>query len=818
MTTRFKTIIRQSIGSHIYRRHQSNPCIILNQRQRRHQHTTTSCTFANQPGVFQVWGANTDVGKTIFSTCLLSCDSTNGPSLYLKPVHSGYTCLQNDAKFVSDYNTNKNINPITLFTYKDAVSPDLAARRSSSPIISDKQIIQSIRQVLNEFNKARTHNNSIGLIETSGGVCSPTPQGNLQVDTYRVLRLPGILVGDNTLGGISSTICAYEALRNRGYDIPIVVIFENCIGNLQNEISIQNHIDNNISKFPVAFSNTTVFQAPALPKLSSGNENEGSKVDDYLLQDNTRQFFNNVSNHLKQYEIDRIHEIKEMVNEAKKIFWYPFTQHAKDPEIKYFDSAYNDKITTYDIENNKQFDIVDGIGSWWTNGVGHGNINLSKAISYTNSRYGHVMFAESVSKPSLQLGQRLLNKSGPGHGWATRIFFTDNGSTGMEVSLKMAFKKRQINVPEKNHCKDIRIVGLVDSYHGDTLGVMDCSEESDFNESQTPWYKPRGIFLKPSTIYLRRGVWTVNKPDWLLTNKNDQTETVIMNCKSWRDMIKERREISNGDEENDEYMEIIGNKIDEILENNENMDLGALVIEPLLQGAGGMKLIDPKFQNCLIQVCRNRKIPIVFDEIFTGLWRLGEISAAKLLNVQPDIASYSKLLTGGTVPLAVTLTNEETFNSFHGESKKDALLHGHSYTAHAIGCAAAVQSLDMYQRSNNLIEGDVEWWDEGSARDISGLRCIERVVVIGTVLSIELKSDSDGYAATGAKDVVKQLSDANVFARPLGNVVYLMCTPLSDKSVCHELTKKLMTILQGIENESDRTSNERVSSTRCADF
>ncbi len=124
------------------------------------------------------------------------------------------------------------------------------------------------------------------------------------------------------------------------------------------------------------------------------------------------------------------------------------------------------------------------------------------------------------------------------------------------------------------------------------------------------------------------------------------------------------------------------------------VEIGALVIEPIVIGAGGMKFVDPLFQKLLVLECKSRKIPVIFDEIFVGIYRLGHVSTYELLGVHPDIACYGKILTGGTVPLAVTLASDSVYNTFLSDSKAAALLHGHSYTAHPIGCAAALATLE----------------------------------------------------------------------------------------------------------------------------
>ncbi|CAG8743394.1 24035_t:CDS:2, partial [Dentiscutata erythropus] len=247
----------------------------------------------------------------------------------------------------------------------------------------------------------------------------------------------------------------------------------------------------------------------------------------------------------------------------------------------------------------------------------------------------------------------------------------------------------------------------------------------------------------------------------------------------------------------DPVSSIYKNYIDEVISKHikEGYNFGALLIEPILMGAGGMILVDPLFQRLLVkgvrefnrwgnlrkdqerEKCEDEKewkgLPVIFDEVFTGLWRLGKLSGADILGVNPDIAAYAKLLTGGLLPLATTLSTESIFNNFLGDTKVDSLLHGHSYTAHPIGCMM-----------------------------IGKLSCLPNVkglFAIGTILAIELKDiDGGGYASEVSLEIIKQLSNSNyskddikILSRPLGNVIYLISSLISEPYNIRRLEKKM---------------------------
>lgn len=711
------------------------------------------------PLTLQIWGSNTGVGKTVLSAALLRNAQTQ--SLYLKPVQSGYPD-DDDGAIVAKL--APNARSTTLLNLEQPVSPDLAARLATSPVPGDDELCRKVVDSLDDFaHYARSFGSGgrcMSLVETAGGVLSPSPSGALQADMYRALRLPAVLLGDSRLGGISATIAAYEALLGRGYDVPAVVLFDN--PELENEVSVQHHIK----------PGTAVFVAPALPPREV-------PLTEYFAQKDAEEFYLNLYTHLKYVDTERTAELTEMREDAKNIFWYPFTQHSKLGNVTCVDSAHGDVFTCHGEDGMHR--MMDSIGSWWTNGVGHGNHQVSSAIGQAVARYGHVMFAEAVNSPSYNLAKELLR--GPGSGWAARVFYSDNGSTAVEVALKMAFRRREEQFPDRSKLPTL-IVGIDGCYHGDTLGVMDCAPRSDYNARQMAWYEPRGIFFTPPVACIEDGIWTVRMPDWV--------EEEDVQFKSLDQIVDNRREYPA-------YKSTIAKRLDEVLEAGE-ADIGALLIEPVMQGAGGMRLIDPAFQRALVDECRSRGIPVVYDEVFTGLYRLGAESGATILGRNPDIAAYAKLLTGGSVPLAVTLARSEVFEAFQGDSKRDALLHGHSYTGHVAGCAAALESLRQYRCSERFITEEnkfKESWNEMQAREISCLEDVDNVTIIGTVLAIELKADEFGYASTGAADMVRKLKDAGLLARPLGNVIYVTCSPVTENKQCEHTAKTLLRVLEG---------------------
>jgi bifunctional dethiobiotin synthetase / adenosylmethionine---8-amino-7-oxononanoate aminotransferase len=329
------------------------------------------------------------------------------------------------------------------------------------------------------------HDHSAAIVETAGGVLSPAPSGSSQADLYRPLRLPVILVGDYHLGGIATTTSAYESLRVRGYDVLLHMIF------MEPEYMNSEYLE-------------AYFADRDIPTLSVLKPPKPVK-DDEEDNDNMWSYYSNISSvdkfhqHLDRLigsHKQRIDSLQEMATKAKKTIWYPFTQHKtlKSEDIMVIDSAYEDyfdvhSTTTSTTENAHLQPTFDASASWWTQGLGHGNPQLALTAAYAAGRYGHVMFAGAIHQPALELAQKLLD--GHENPNLAKVFYSDNGSTANEVAIKMALRSSCQRYGWDHSEHDIEILGLQRSYHGDTMGAMDCSEPGTYNE-QVEWYEPKG--------------------------------------------------------------------------------------------------------------------------------------------------------------------------------------------------------------------------------------------------------------------------------------------------------------------------------------
>ncbi|KAF4971544.1 hypothetical protein FZEAL_9828 [Fusarium zealandicum] len=742
--------------------------------------------------VHQVYGASTDVGKSIFTTIL--CNATakrwgNEKTSYLKPVSTGPA---NEADSWCSCSHIQKYAPLTaqetLFQYDTPCSPHTAAIASGRPIPSDEALLARIYE---HIAQRAAEGPGWLFLETAGGVHSPGPSGTPQADLYAPLRAPVILVGDSKLGGISQTISAFESLKIRGHNIESVLLFQDM--QYENYQYLKDYFAKQAG-IPV----DTVPEPPA--RIPNEQEDAEQMVEYYSsLSDGNMQ---QVLETLDRQSQERISRLESLSEKASKHIWYPFTQQKNltSTSIAAIDSAHGDYFQVYNKDSDKLLQpAFDGSASWWTQGLGHANSRLTLAAAYAAGRYGHVMFAEAIHEPALALAEMLLK--GAQNPRFTRVFYSDNGSTGCEVAIKMALRAARLRYGWGPNEK-VHILGLKGSYHGDTIGAMDCAEPCVYNE-KIEWYEGKGYWFDYPTIQCVKGKWVVDVPSALRDDLGDGAQ-----LNSISDVFDLESRLNSDDHKRYErYIESVLERLQAA-----GRKFGALMMEPVVLGAGGMIFVDPLFQRALVDVVRRSPhlfgqdgtpsdphswagLPVVFDEVFTGLYRLGRFTSASFLGADADISVHAKLLTGGLVPLCTTLASEGIFEAFESDDKSDALLHGHSYTAHAVGCQVAVESVremqDMESRGAwswaetawaESTESNVSAWSVWSHEFVDGVSQSPQVLgvwALGSVLAISLRDeDGVGYRSQAAKKLQAHLREGtgswNAHSRVLGNVFYVM--------------------------------------------
>ncbi|KAL2427131.1 Bifunctional dethiobiotin synthetase/adenosylmethionine-8-amino-7-oxononanoate aminotransferase [Exophiala dermatitidis] len=851
---------------------------------------------------WQVYGANTDVGKTIVSTILCrALERRAWPNglLYLKPVSTGPQAEADD-RHIRQYVPGIDSKCISQFS--QPLSPHLAAQRDGNSSIhrSDASIVRQIKEILSNHSQA---GGRYAILETAGGVLSPGPSGSLQADLYRPLRLPTLLIGDSKLGGISTTISAFESLHVRGYDLDSVILFDD--PQWGNYGYLERHFHD---KHGVA-----THALPLPPPRRDNPRDDEAVLADYYQECSESASITNLIDLLQQKHFSRVSKLTSMPSKAESVIWHPFRQHGIPHNIIAIDSAYGDYFQAYNQESDPALTsntqgpttgltplaaippakplltpLFDASASWWTQGLGHGNPDLALTAAHAAGRYGHVMFAHAVHEPALDLSYNLLSTLKNPR--LNRVFFTDNGSTGMEVAVKMALRascqRYGWSKPEEidnNAQRPVSILGLKGSYHGDTIGVMNCSEPNVFNE-KVDWHQPWGHWFEPPSLLMRQGKWELTLPDDMeMQNQGPNTQKFSS--------LDEIFDFDSRAADAARYEQHIKSTLNALI-RDQGRRFGALILEPLLMGAGGMIFVDPLFQRSLITVIRSNPeligtpvvnetnttstaanwsgLPVIADEVFTGLYRLGRASSSSFLSshtdnvtpstaeqpqsllpasIAPDISVHAKLLTAGLLPLALTTASESIFQTFLSSSKTDALLHGHSYTAHPIGCMVANKALDEYRRMDTDGSWDAfkkSWlvappasttttttttfctststsasstsspsrstsssnvysvWSPSLVERLSHHPRIHGSFALGTVLVLKLASEGSGYTSTASSSLQSHLltlldaQGCGIHSRVLGDIVYFMTSLTTTQEQVERLSK---TILQALDEQ-----------------
>jgi adenosylmethionine-8-amino-7-oxononanoate aminotransferase len=400
--------------------------------------------------------------------------------------------------------------------------------------------------------------------------------------------------------------------------------------------------------------------------------------------------------------------MKNLSETDKKNIWHPFTplQGADDPIL--IKSAKGIFLHTHDGRS-----IIDAVSSWWVNLHGHAHPEIAEALAAQARELEHVIFAGFTHEPAIKLSENLLSILPANQ---QKIFFSDNGSTAVEVAIKMAIQFWHNQGIQK---KDI--VAVRGAYHGDTFGSMSVGE--------------RGLFTDPFSGHLF-------KTHFIDFPENHNEENVFNQFKELAD----------------------------------SPNVGAFIFEPLVQGAAGMRIYNPLILDKIIGYAHEKKIITIADEVFTGFGRTGRYFASDYLQHQPDIICLSKGLTGGTLPLGVTACSQKIVNAFETADVQKTFFHGHSYTANPLACAAANKSFELLTSAScqdNIIR--ISGQQEEFRKELKGHAKIKNIRTLGTILSLELTSSEEtSYTNSARKNIYRFFLQKGILIRPLGNVIYVL--------------------------------------------
>jgi adenosylmethionine---8-amino-7-oxononanoate aminotransferase len=415
----------------------------------------------------------------------------------------------------------------------------------------------------------------------------------------------------------------------------------------------------------------------------------------------------------------------DLIDRDRAALWHPYTQMQTAPAPLPIVQA--EGIYLYTEDGRR---ILDAISSWWVNIHGHSNPALNRALADQALRLEHVMFAGCTHAPAVELAERLIEVLPTG---LTRVFYSDNGSTAVEVAVKAALQYwRNLGQPQRR-----RFVTLHFAYHGDTVGAMSVSADSLFTQAFEPLLFP---VARADAPYCYR-------------------------CPVGLDRATCR-------------IECLGS-LEGVLQAHGG-EVAAVLVEPMLQAAGGMIVWPKEFLSGVRRLCNEHGALMIADEVLTGFGRTGRMFACEHAGIAPDIICLSKALTAGYLPMGATVFTDAVYRAFLSEDRSRTFFHGHSFTANPLACAVAIASLDLFRDEAVLARvAKIEQRLVAGLTPLRELSIVGDVRVIGGVGIIELVSDRHTRSAGGYLDGVgpklaAAFLERGVLLRPLGNVLYFM--------------------------------------------
>lgn len=389
-----------------------------------------------------------------------------------------------------------------------------------------------------------------------------------------------------------------------------------------------------------------------------------------------------------------------------KVIWHPYTQMKN--ALPHIPIVKGQGVYVFDENGNK---YIDAVSSWWVNIHGHAHPYIAKMVSEQLNTLEHVIFAGFTHEPAVQLAERLLSLLPGKH---DKVFYTDNGSTAVEVALKMCLQYWN----NKGIAKT-KILAFKDAYHGDTFGAMSVSG--------------RSIFTNPFNTLLF-DVEFIDLPN-------------AENIKSLKSQI-----------------------------SNLKSNLACFIFEPLVLGSGGMLMYEARYLDELIKICKQSDVLTIADEVMTGFGRTGAYFACEKLINKPDIFCLSKGLTGGTMPLGVTTCTAQIFEAFLSEDKLKTLYHGHSFTANPVACAASLASLDILLTDETLANiKRVEAQHAQFFERVKNHPKVKNIRQTGTIIAIEWETgENTSYLSNLRNQLYQYFIEKGIILRPLGNIIYIL--------------------------------------------
>jgi len=644
-----------------------------------------------QKGVF-VTGTDTEVGKTFVSVELIKLLKAGGINVgVMKPVATGGMRSKDAVLLKKASGVKEPLELINPESFKHPLAPICAARLEKRDV--------NIGKIKECFDEIRSKHDFL-VVEGIGGLQVPIKKDYLVTDLIEDLSLPVVIVASPFLGTINHTLLTVESLKQRGIDIKAIIL--NSHPYKKEGICERTNPDiiEEISGVPVY-------------KLS-----DLSKAVDKIIP--------KVHKNLKAKNLKAL---------DKKYLWHPFTQ-MKD-YVKEDNPVIEEAKGSYLKSADGKW-YLDGVSSLWVNVHGHRNKQIDDAIKRQLNKVSHSTLLGLGNEPSAKLSKELIEIAPKG---LKKVFYSDSGSTAVEIALKMAFQYWQQR-PKPSERRKRNFITFVNSYHGDTIGSVSVGGIDLFHKI----YRPL-LFRSYKTVYpyCYRCHLKLSYPKCKLT------------CiEGVRKLIKDRHKTT-----------------------------AAVVMEPLVQAAAGMLVSPPGFLKEVRRLCTKHNILLIVDEVAVGFGRTGRLFACEHEDVSPDLMTLAKGISGGYLPLAATLTSDKVFEGFLADyADKKTFFHGHTYTGNPLACQAALANLKLFQRKGYFRDLDKKInLTKSELMNFNSLKHVGDIRQKGLMVGIELVKDKKKKIPYEWKEkigikIIKDIRNLGIILRPLGNVIVLM-PPLS---------------------------------------
>jgi adenosylmethionine-8-amino-7-oxononanoate aminotransferase len=600
-----------------------------------------------------ILGTDTDAGKTTFALLWLSAFPEYA---YWKPLETG----PSDTQCVRQLVPGALIHPPVL-SLADPVAPSLAARRQGTTI-PNAPSLAAARPIASPL-----------LIETFGSPFSPLNETELQIALIRTLDCSSILVSSSALGTIGRTLQCLFALEAHGHLPKAVVLLGPA------DAYAVEQIRHYRSALPVfCLTPPDKWTAATIERCTGAQRGVLGAMRDALAPAPP----------------------PDILERDRERLWHPYSS-LRDPDAPLVCVGARDEFL-YLADGRR---LIDGISSWWTILHGHRFPPLMAALREAAAVYDHVLFAGLTHRPAVELAELLL-RTMPWRGG--RVFYSDNGSTAVEVALKMAY---QFWCHQGRPART-RFIGFEHGYHGDTFGAMAVGRDPVF-------------FGRFEPLLFRA-----------------------------------------------EILPLAADRVDAYLQKNRD-DVAAVIVEPLVQGAGGMRMHSPEELRTLFEVARKHQVLFIADEVMTGGGRLGCLWAHQAAGIAPDLICAAKTLAGGILPLAATLAAPHVAAAWDTADRSRTFFHGHSFTAHPLACAVAVANWRLLTTAFPEAPLRIEAFWKQTLGKLKSHERVKDVRLCGSIAAIELTGDG-GYLADVGRQLRRTCLEEGVFLRPLGSVLYAL--------------------------------------------